>query len=114
MSSQKRPLKSDRDARHSYISTPCTQYRHDGRYRSPLTGLRLIKKGPQATCPLVSCLAKSSATNYVYPQWEANPAQRLAGIVGPTLFTHAIARSEEHTSGLQSHSDLVCRLLPAK
>src|SRR5436190_18535131 len=30
------------------------------------------------------------------------------------LGTAAAARSEEHTSELQSHSDLVCRLLPEK
>src|SRR5438034_4107024 len=32
---------------------------------------------------------------------------------GPERF-HEIARSEEHTSELQSHSDLVCRLLLEK
>src|SRR5438034_5915921 len=33
--------------------------------------------------------------------------------VGPVTF-EAITRSEEHTSELQSHSDLVCRLLLEK
>src|SRR5260221_2463811 len=32
----------------------------------------------------------------------------------PFEFKHLIWRSEEHTSELQSHSDLVCRLLLAK
>src|SRR5438034_5530550 len=32
----------------------------------------------------------------------------------PTYTTHLGARSEEHTSELQSHSDLVCRLLLEK
>src|SRR6202022_5205847 len=36
--------------------------------------------------------------------------RRQAQIVGPLW----ICRSEEHTSELQSHSDLVCRLLLAK
>ena len=30
------------------------------------------------------------------------------------LKTRVIKRSEEHTSELQSHNDLVCRLLPEK
>src|SRR5438034_2288112 len=46
---------------------------------------------------------------------------RAAGITG-TIYTHPIGdrghgagpRSEEHTSELQSHSDLVCRLLLEK
>src|SRR5438034_6148617 len=33
---------------------------------------------------------------------------------GPTVLTRVAARSEEHTSELQSHSDLVCRLLLEK
>src|SRR5947207_12628804 len=35
----------------------------------------------------------------------------------PTIFAHALSqgdRSEEHTSELQSHSDIVCRLLLEK
>src|SRR5437588_6341735 len=46
------------------------------------------------------------------------------GVVGTTIFTgrdgnccasaDALPRSEEHTSELQSHSDLVCRLLLEK
>src|SRR5947207_10773973 len=31
-----------------------------------------------------------------------------------TVTAHGVARSEEHTSELQSHSDLVCRLLLEK
>src|SRR5438034_3808054 len=36
------------------------------------------------------------------------------GDAGPTKETANLARSEEHTSELQSHSDLVCRLLLEK
>src|SRR5438034_6099473 len=36
------------------------------------------------------------------------------GISGPTLSVSWTERSEEHTSELQSHSDLVCRLLLEK
>src|SRR5438034_4043913 len=44
-------------------------------------------------------------------------SQRLASIpgIGPIIATAiATTRSEEHTSELQSHSDLVCRLLLEK
>src|SRR3712207_8769795 len=42
-----------------------------------------------------------------------------AGIIDPAMVTrsalqNAASRSEEHTSELQSHSDLVCRLLLEK
>src|SRR5947207_10914970 len=40
--------------------------------------------------------------------WEAVQAERCRMCVGDET------RSEEHTSELQSHSDLVCRLLPEK
>jgi len=82
MSSQKRPFeKVDRGCKafvHQHTLYPIPSM--TGRYRSPLTGLRLIKKGDRRLpVRLVSCLAKSSATNYVYPQWEANPAQAFGG-----------------------------------
>src|SRR5438034_7492353 len=37
-----------------------------------------------------------------------------AGLLGPWTSTPDYSRSEEHTSELQSHSDLVCRLLLEK
>src|SRR5260221_4879677 len=36
------------------------------------------------------------------------------GDLHPSAFTGVLQRSEEHTSELQSHSDLVCRLLLEK
>src|SRR5260221_4288428 len=44
------------------------------------------------------------------------PGARPVGIVPGLVFGEvgAIGRSEEHTSELQSHSDLVCRLLLEK
>src|SRR5438034_8287550 len=42
--------------------------------------------------------------------YHANGALRI----GERLDVHFISRSEEHTSELQSHSDLVCRLLLEK
>src|SRR2546427_5736645 len=43
-----------------------------------------------------------------------SPAQRKAGVVAFSSGNHAQARSEEHTSELQSQSNLVCRLLLEK
>src|SRR5260221_5942875 len=47
--------------------------------------------------------------------WLRNPRlfARRRGAGGPSKVTHP-TRSEEHTSELQSHSDLVCRLLLEK
>src|SRR5260221_3780216 len=39
---------------------------------------------------------------------------RAIGFIEAIDFTDARVRSEEHTSGLQSHSDLVCRPLAGK
>src|SRR5438034_4618605 len=42
-------------------------------------------------------------------------APRARALVGePHHLVHRVLRSEEHTSELQSHSDLVCRLLLEK
>src|SRR5438034_10886777 len=41
-------------------------------------------------------------------------ADRVGELCGKRPFAHAGRRSEEHTSELQSHSDLVCRLLLEK
>src|SRR5438034_3535631 len=40
--------------------------------------------------------------------------QTLIQLTGRSSFTDKAGRSEEHTSELQSHSDLVCRLLLEK
>src|SRR5438034_5702913 len=45
---------------------------------------------------------------------RSNPGPVLAGSVQPGRGGPGRARSEEHTSELQSHSDLVCRLLLEK
>src|SRR5436190_17398483 len=44
--------------------------------------------------------------------WELSPISPAAALIGPS--PTSTARSEEHTSELQSHSDLVCRLLLEK
>src|SRR5436190_9679761 len=72
----------------------------------------MIRRPPRSTLFPYTTLYRSpgsgkrGAVSFV-PNW-ASPAARWAG--GGTWLT----RSEEHTSELQSHSDLVCRLLLEK
>src|SRR5437667_7912718 len=49
------------------------------------------------------------STGYIFPVKD-NGRTRVAALYGGTVLT----RSEEHTSELQSHHDLVCRLLLEK
>src|SRR5260221_3028694 len=64
------------------------------------------------------CGLETSAS--LLPQWWASsrwPASRRATASSRSAITSTSAssrRSEEHTSELQSHSDLVCRLLLEK
>src|SRR5437588_12101094 len=65
----------------------------------------IIRRPPRSTLFPYTTLFRSSMTSTcVAFDWEAAPAQRWE--LG--------RRSEEHTSELQSHSDLVCRLLLEK
>src|SRR5438132_2236419 len=48
------------------------------------------------------------------PTVAVSPHGRHKGVTAITLNNHRGGRSEEHTSELQSHSDLVCRLLLEK
>src|SRR5476649_1415317 len=48
------------------------------------------------------------------PIWTRYPALQTADRFSPQCFGDSLHRSEEHTSELQSHSDLVCRLLLEK
>src|SRR5438034_6256644 len=59
------------------------------------------------------------STLFPYTTLFRSGAARAAGVVRPVVRRGAAARlaeqrSEEHTSELQSHSDLVCRLLLEK
>src|SRR5437588_9692988 len=62
----------------------------------------MIRRPPRSTLFPYTTLFRSHARP---PPWPRPPRSRLLG-GGP--------RSEEHTSELQSHSDLVCRLLLEK
>src|SRR5437588_8876974 len=62
---------------------------------------------------LIAMLRRISATNPFFesePDWRFARGDRTRNISASRM----IARSEEHTSELQSHSDLVCRLLLEK
>src|SRR5438034_5176654 len=50
-----------------------------------------------------------SPTGLIYPAMDTGHLT-----VRPNSTAHEVLRSEEHTSELQSHSDLVCRLLLEK
>src|SRR6266540_7207251 len=51
------------------------------------------------------------AFEFVLPSWLNNRLAQLGGIGYGGAFLLGAVRSEEHTSELQSHHDLVCRLL---
>src|SRR5436190_22942082 len=65
----------------------------------------MIRRPPRST---LFPTRRSSDLGFVVPAGDASPGFHLSG-KPPELF-----RSEEHTSELQSHSDLVCRLLLEK
>src|SRR5437588_9721809 len=67
----------------------------------------MIRRPPRSTLfPYTTLFRSHTAAARVQP-----PAGDHAGSAGAR---HAGGRSEEHTSELQSHSDLVCRLLLEK
>src|SRR2546430_9255005 len=77
----------------------------------------MIRRPPRSTLFPYTTLFRSyvrvAAAGGIVLALEQLPG--LAGVVGlPTLFGVATARSEEHTSELQSQSNIVCRLLPEK
>src|SRR5947207_11669824 len=61
--------------------------------------------------PRVRCVSQSATTSAVTAKATASSAQATAAMSHTSTRT---SRSEEHTSELQSHSDLVCRLLLEK
>src|SRR5260221_6536748 len=75
-------------------------------------------------CALLSCFMSRVSWKLIHRhltieqrhcQWRHDTQRRiLRGCEGDRLANAASLRSEEHTSELQSHSDLVCRLLLEK
>src|SRR5260221_1666066 len=87
----------------------------------------MIRRPPRSTLFPYTTLFRSSgsvALRYVAGEisehfaYEANPngaVENIAGVTGHDgRVLGLMPRSEEHTSELQSHSDLVCRLLLEK
>src|SRR5947207_8897052 len=74
----------------------------------PAVFLFLTRRAPSSTLFPYTTLFRSER---FLADGQRAPQQRLGFRV---LMTGAIKRSEEHTSELQSHSDLVCRLLLEK
>src|SRR5260221_6196541 len=71
----------------------------------------MIRRPPRSTLFPYTTLFRSD------PSWAIHPPIILCQRTLKTFITHDLIygiRSEEHTSELQSHSDLVCRLLLEK
>src|SRR3990167_11107049 len=61
-----------------------------------------------------SCARKSATTATIRWHYMGEPGNRLSCASSATNPRPPTPRSEEHTSELQSQSNLVCRLLPEK
>src|SRR5437588_3987261 len=70
----------------------------------------MIQRPPRSTLFPYTTLFRSSGRNPPRPRHDGCCAWRK----GPPKSRWWCGRSEEHTSELQSHSDLVCRLLLEK
>src|SRR5437588_6028197 len=68
----------------------------------------MLARPPTSTLFPYTTLFRSDSTSLIVSTWW------LAPYHARSVSTMAIFRSEEHTSELQSHSDLVCRLLLEK
>src|SRR5436190_11042161 len=79
----------------------------------------MLRRPPRSTLFPYTTLFRSRRTArggrvFGEPLVPARPRSRTAGPSRPRIRHEVIPRSEEHTSELQSHSDLVCRLLLEK
>src|SRR2546427_6771073 len=69
---------------------------------------------PLPPFPALSWCASSSAAPWTASTWSCRTASRSTTGNGPASPCRRATRSEEHTSELQSQSNLVCRLLLEK
>src|SRR2546421_7052919 len=69
----------------------------------------LFRSAPRTGCSVSLLVVGSVALDSV-----ATPFGETADALGGSAVFFSVARSEEHTSELQSRSDLVCRLLLEK
>src|SRR5438034_7610955 len=72
----------------------------------------MIRRPPRSTLFPYTTLFRSLAA--AAEEIEIKPGDKIAKDIKVLLKEDVDARSEEHTSELQSHSDLVCRLLLEK
>src|SRR2546430_13395842 len=77
----------------------------------------MIRRPPRSTLFPYTTLFRSSAISWVAPSGETattRPSSPPVMNFSPDATATRTARSEEHTSELQSQSNLVCRLLLEK
>src|SRR5437588_1763624 len=77
----------------------------------------MIRRPPRSTLFPYTTLFRSNAGPRVFPLIVLEVPPQMQFLAALQLFSetqNAPVRSEEHTSELQSHSDLVCRLLLEK
>src|SRR5436190_13815181 len=75
----------------------------------------LLRRPPRSTLFPYTTLFRSSAGEHSHLAVEGDHPTEGAGMLLTGALGRMVAfRSEEHTSELQSHSDLVCRLLLEK
>src|SRR5437773_7439497 len=80
------------------------------RRHSPVTA-RYIKAAPPGNASAIKPFVKTPSAIHAYPAYQRQESARDSRAVKKK---YNGARSEEHTSELQSHHDLVCRLLLEK
>src|SRR2546430_10538749 len=81
----------------------------------------MIRRPPRSTLfPYTTLFRSPSASSASYAtrrlgdRWNARSRSSSDGNVATSATTRSVPRSEEHTSELQSQSNLVCRLLLEK
>src|SRR5437773_4545874 len=77
----------------------------------------MIRRPPRSTLfPYTTLFRSSEVVKYLQEEDKAVriEACRILNKIGTKASVPALQRSEEHTSELQSHHDLVCRLLLEK
>src|SRR5438132_10042543 len=75
----------------------------------------MLRPPPSSTLFPYTTLFRSCCTSDPSRTWATSFKRMVAPLANLTgIMLKDVARSEEHTSELQSHSDLVCRLLLEK
>src|SRR5436190_15546294 len=74
----------------------------------------MIRRPPRSTLFPYTTLFRSRAKRLLFPTEEDDLVLLVHLMTAGRLRMLRFGRSEEHTSELQSHSDLVCRLLLEK